>query len=867
MSDLPKTTLDSPEILDRLANYQQLPADARAAAREEMLERFPHLSAQLNDCLDGLELLDGVSPLKHLQDQEHVLQEDLGDFQLIREIGRGGMGVVYEARQRSLGRLVALKVLPFAAFLDARQLTRFKQEAQAAAMLRHPNIVHVFCVGCERGVHFYAMDLIDGITLADVIRELQPSAALEHTSSRDTPIADPHADTPTLATLSTQQRQDHANYVRRVATIGADLADALHFAHQQGVIHRDIKPSNLMLDREGKPWVADFGLAQVQDERSLTLTGDLLGTLRYMSPEQADGDKLLDGRTDIYSLAATLYELLTLRPANPGKDRRELLRWLEDSRPQPPRQVDTRIPVDLETILLQAMEPRAENRYRTAAEFADDLRKFLAMRPIKARRTSTLYRAVRYFQRHPLSSTLALAFLLTLFTLAIVGPMLAWRYGQAKEKAELTSAAILKILNSHTDTTFLAIENSPANEVINPQLIADSLELYEQLLVIDPENPQLQATVGHAYCEFAFAISRFELDPDRKIEGYDLASRAVSLCQPLHEKQPDNIDYAMDLATSYGLMAAHLEDAAEGLEFCERAVAVLQPLVDQHPHHQELMIGLAIAMYRHAQKLVGTKQMDRTEQTYHEMLKLSRAAHAVNHDATSRVWLAWVLQQFAAFQANVQGRQPEALAKRKEAVSLYAQGYESTLIATRWQLGELSAKMALAWSLLDLGDVAAAAAQQAEVLERSRQLAHLYAEHDWVLHIAKTATLLRASVLFAQDRAQEVSRVVEDSQFLFDDIDHHPSAELASKYEFLQGRLAWLRGDRVVAGEHFRRGLSGDTPSKFQAEAFVICFDTSVHNGEKALELLAEDNRPRSHLVENCGTDAGGARRSGHRTR
>src|SRR5262245_33718386 len=300
----------------------------------------------------------------------------IGEFQLLREIGRGGMGVVYEAHQTSLNRRVALKVLPFAAALDPKQLQRFQNEAQAAARLHHTNIVPVFAVGAERGVHYYAMQLIEGQSLAALIEELrqrervapdeQPptsgatAAAVERAAAPSDgtgpysplgSVAEPRAAqtiSPHAAAISTDRSTHRSSYFRRVAQLGLKAAEALEHAHQAGVVHRDVKPANLLVDVRGTLWITDFGLAMFQSGAGLTMTGELLGTLRYMSPEQAwarRGD--VDHRTDIYSLGITLYELLTLRPAFDGNDRNELLYKIAHDEPREPRRLDRTIPVEL----------------------------------------------------------------------------------------------------------------------------------------------------------------------------------------------------------------------------------------------------------------------------------------------------------------------------------------------------------------------------------------------------------------------------------------------------------------------------------------------------------------------------------------
>src|SRR5262245_50349574 len=266
----------------------------------------------------------------------------VGDYRIIREVGRGGMGIVYEAEQRSLGRRVALKVLPFAATMDPRHLQRFKNEARAAASLHHEHIVPVHGVGEERGVHFYAMQFIDGRPLSALIEDLRRSVggapatgALDATAPYKP--AEPSASTGPVAAASTQKGFGDKAHWRRVAEWGIQAAEALEHAHSLGIVHRDVKPGNLLIDGTGKLWVADFGLAKLEADAGVTVSGDVLGTLRYMSPEQAMARHgLVDHRTDLYALGATLYELLTLRPVVDGADRHELLRKIAFDEPVAP---------------------------------------------------------------------------------------------------------------------------------------------------------------------------------------------------------------------------------------------------------------------------------------------------------------------------------------------------------------------------------------------------------------------------------------------------------------------------------------------------------------------------------------------------
>ncbi|MDY3562839.1 serine/threonine protein kinase [Gemmata sp. JC673] len=354
----------------------------------------------------------------------------IGDFRLLREVGRGGMGVVYEAEQLSLRRRVALKVLPFVSALDPRHLQRFRNEAQAAAQLHHTHIVPVFAVGAERGVHYYAMQFIDGQSLSQLLSDLRAADADAKASGAPTPLAGG----PVSAERASRRRQ----YFRRVAGLMKQAAEALDYAHQVGVVHRDVKPANLMLDDAGRLWVTDFGLAQMRNDTGLTATGEVLGTARYMSPEQAAGERgVVDHRTDIYSLGATLYELLTLAPVFDAEDGRALLYQVAYKEARPPRAVDRSVPVELETIVLKALAKMPDERYRTARELAADLQRFLDDRPVLARRPSFRDRTAKWVRRHrALVAVAAGVFLFATVGLTISTALVTQAYQREREAKE-----------------------------------------------------------------------------------------------------------------------------------------------------------------------------------------------------------------------------------------------------------------------------------------------------------------------------------------------------------------------------------------------------------------------------------------------
>jgi tetratricopeptide (TPR) repeat protein len=488
---------DEDRLADALEQYRALLEAGQRPDRHEFLARYRDIAAALSECLAGLEFVHEVAPELSrdaaggtakvpaaAEDLGQVLP--LGDFRLLQEIGRGGMGVVYLAEQLSLGRRVALKVLPFAAALDVRQLQRFKNEAQAAAQLHHTNIVPVYFVGCERGVHYYAMQYIEGQTLAAAIRDLRQRAGLEAgeagpqagpgpaladelvsgrwagagaadpqltTAYAPPPVAGAPADDPSApvtAVLSTERSLRGPAFFRTVARLGAQAAEALEHAHQLGILHRDIKPANLLLDGHGHLWITDFGLAQVRGDAKLTMTGDLVGTLRYMSPEQALAQRVVvDQRTDVYSLGATLYELLTLQPAFGGSDRQELLRQIAFEEPKAPRRINKAIPAELATIVQKAMEKNPADRYATAQELAEDLQRFLADEPIRAQPAGVVRRLRKWGRRHP--AVVAAAATALTVAIAVASGGVGWLVNDRATRAEKTANAISTALQESAD--------------------------------------------------------------------------------------------------------------------------------------------------------------------------------------------------------------------------------------------------------------------------------------------------------------------------------------------------------------------------------------------------------------------------------
>lgn len=493
---------------------------------DDFANRYPEHADLLRTILPSIQLVETVSQQDSQLNQSgaHDPRQSviaatpsiLGDFQIVREVGRGGMGIVYEAVQQSLNRHVALKVISSLISSNQQHKARFRREAEAAASLHHTNIVPIYGIGEEHGLQYYAMQLIDGVTLHDVIECLRDNSlssvpvVLQNPQNVDNTngssgtfsgvlrtklqfnsadaarwmLSKPTAETTVIASplptpkdssknLPSQNTQSNANsldfdltsqstsqstsrsleeqrdatvpiaaeksqprsirtdkttansqskpiqltreYFRNVARTIANAANALDYAHHQRILHRDIKPANLLLDREGTVWITDFGLARRTDLDAATQTGEVLGTLRYMAPEQIDGQG--DSRMDIYSLGLTLYELLTLRPAIESPKAR-LLDPKRNSAIVAPRSIDPSIPNDLQTITLKACAFEQSARYQHASELEEDLRRFLEDRPILARRATKAEQVVRWARRNPAIASLASATFLLLGVLA-----------------------------------------------------------------------------------------------------------------------------------------------------------------------------------------------------------------------------------------------------------------------------------------------------------------------------------------------------------------------------------------------------------------------------------------------------------------
>lgn len=651
---------------------------------EEYLEQHPELKDNI------LELFPAIAAMENLRLQKEGTSsgqaspgftkvEQLGDFRIIGEIGRGGMGIVYEAEQISLNRRVAVKVLPKQTLLEEKKLLRFAREARTAARLHHTNIVPVFGVGEEDGLHYYVMQFIRGVGLDAVIealRQIQQAgsvpkngngdgrrkrkqmdssitftprqaacalqsgifphvlkssssdpgnsavtniAAQSQKSSGDFP-RNPETEVFHVKPATQEQKEGvsslglfanslsahfHKTYWKSVARLGIQVADALDYAHSQNILHRDIKPSNLLLDAVGTLWVADFGLAKALEQDELSNSGDIVGTLQYMAPEQFQGK--YDSRSDICSLGLTLYELLTLQPAYQDSNRSRLIHKIIQEEPPRPRKINREIPHDLETIVLKASSRDPAHRYQTAKDLHDDLEAFLEDRPIRARRFSYAERLSRWVRRNPaIASLTALAFSLLLLVaiVAMVGYMQTRDAleGETKQReiAEKALGGEAKQRKKAEATSGLALE---VLEQIFEKLAPDQIVAASQLTFESSGGEQFEVS----------------LPPTLSGETAALLEKMVPFYDRLAKQENDDPKVLRQGAKAnrrLGDIYSHLGQVDQALKTYQDTAAMYEKLTKQFPGDALLTAEMASVYNALGQVFGKSKEIDKARQTH-----------------------------------------------------------------------------------------------------------------------------------------------------------------------------------------------------------------------------------------------------------
>ena len=553
----------------------------------EYVTAHPQLADEIRELFPTLVMLERLSPRPEDLAQQCAptgpaagIPQQLGEYRILREVGRGGMGVVYEAEQLSLGRHVALKVLPAHAVLTPHLLSRFQNEARVAARLHHTNIVPVFGVGEDQGIHFYAMQFIQGHSLdavLDELRRLKQSVSLapaDGEASND--VACPPETPPALTQSGLSEVSSystaHHSFFRSAARMGLQVAEALAYAHSQGVLHRDVKPSNLLLDAHGCVWVTDFGLAK-QEGSELTKTGDVVGTLRYLAPERFRG--ISDVKSDIYGLGVTLYELLTLHSAFEETDRVRLVHDIVHVDPISPRRLQGRVPRDLETIVLKAMAKEPSRRYLSAEEMAADLRRYLDDRPIAARRARMAERMWRWCARRPALAGLSVA-LLSSLVIGLVGVL--WQWNRAETS-----------LNEAMRQKRLAESSLAVAQTATQRAERNLQEADHQRTIAQQEAERAEAnyrTARQAVDELLTMVSEDELknQPGLQSLRVRLLMRAHEYYQGMLERRANDPTARTELAENYLRIAAIKRTTGalpESSEAYEKGISLLETILTE----------------------------------------------------------------------------------------------------------------------------------------------------------------------------------------------------------------------------------------------------------------------------------------------
>ena len=588
--------------------------------------------------------------------------EALGDYRILREIGHGGMGIVYEAEQQSLRRRVAVKVFPEQSLADSRQLQRFQREAKTAGRLHHSNIVPVFGVGHQDGLHYFVMQFIDGVSLDRIIRRLSlgassdsapsfdraPSAiplvpnsdsfslalkqevsdrevgrstmvsgvaetmACDHTSMRA--ASEPVTGTDRSPSELPQPSPVDPSYWRRVGQMGAEIADALQYAHAHGVTHRDIKPSNLILANDDRVWVTDFGLAMTHGQDRISKSGDVVGTLRYVAPEQLSGES--DFRSDIYGLGITLYELATLRPAFDDRNRGTLIQQVAESSPPRPRVLCPSMPRDLETIILKSISRSPESRYRTAGDLAEDLRRFCEDEPIHARRIGPVERTVRWARRNPPLAVMSLALLLGgLVSLAAV----SWNWrnallekqnavaeGQRAENNLALALTSMDRLLQQYESDWMAhpidVEERSGDSnrgmrfTVSDQsaeVFEEALRFYDQFVQANSGNRDLALETGRAYRRAGDLLQRLGRDEDAE-RAYHRGSETLMELISYDNLDDELIAECANILNRLAMIQHRIGDSRESLDTLEQAKQILTRQLNRIESSKECTYQLAL---------------------------------------------------------------------------------------------------------------------------------------------------------------------------------------------------------------------------------------------------------------------------------
>ncbi|MBW3539141.1 MAG: serine/threonine-protein kinase, partial [Planctomycetes bacterium] len=620
----------------------------------------------------GVEAAAGESPAGSARPDKSLGR--FGDYDLLSEIARGGMGVVYKARQRKLNRLVALKMILAGRFAGEEDVRRFYLEAEAAAQLDHPHIVPIYEVGRHEGQHFFSMAFIDGQSLADRVG--------------DQPLAP-----------------------REAARLIIPIASAVEYAHRRGVIHRDLKPANILLDDDGQPKITDFGLAKIAGEESgLTMSGQIVGTPSYMPPEQASGDMTrVTAISDVYSLGALLYYLLCGRPPFRAATVVDTLKQVLEREPVSPRQLNHAVDTDLETICLKCLAKEPSRRYQSAAELVEDLNRFLAGVPVLARPVGRVERAWRWCRRNPLVAALLAAVALSLAAGTVVSTGFAIaaanrakeaerNLGLAERNFQHARRAVDEFFTRVSEDTLL---NQPGMQPLRQELLQQALDYYRLFLAEYQHDPSLRDELGRVYYRVGVITEMVE----SPVDALPLLEKAREVQEQLAVESPRDAERLLALSNTLTKLATlefqrHQRDEARRLyersrDLRRTVVEIAPDAAEHHRLHANAVMNLGVLSAATGDTAAAVRRYEEAQQIRRDQLArgddrslrrdLAKGSYNLGRlllDSEDTAVPAKHLKQAVEGFRRLIEEEPDAIEDR------------SLLAQCCWQLGDLSAEIA-----------------------------------------------------------------------------------------------------------------------------------------------------------------------------
>ena len=576
---------------------------------DEFVKQYPDFEGQIKQRLQNLDEIDSLFDVLMKADdsdfgdsitESNLIGQKLGDFEILKMIGHGGMGAVFLAQQVSLDREVALKVISSVGGPQAKNLDRFKRESKVLAQISHPNIVPIYEVGQHGPYSYFAMELVKGVSLDKILSNIRNVKSGEKASDVMHKCLEAQAsiyENNLSEDSGSKGAEIDTDYIVEISKVIVSVASALDYAHNKGILHRDIKPSNILISTDGTAKLVDFGLAKGQTQESITITGEFFGTPSYVSPEQIRKPDTVDCRSDVFSLAATFYECLTLHVPFEGDTVNETLTQVISREAVPPKKYCPRLSMDFNTVLLHALEKSQEDRYQTAGDFVADIRNILEFKPITAKRPSITRRAYKTLRRNPLKiAIIGISLLVIVLGYFVFSNLVQKRNKDTARKLEAIAARHL-VSGNYTEALIYyrkAIAQYPFNAATFSEMgscykmlkqYPEAIEAYKQAIQIEPDNTVAHGALAGTYFSqgrHEAALETYEklveIKPDslayrnigNLLDDMGRFKEAIEALMNAIKVNPKNAQAYNDLGTVY----FKLNKADKGVEAIEKALQI-----------------------------------------------------------------------------------------------------------------------------------------------------------------------------------------------------------------------------------------------------------------------------------------------------